>query len=52
MKKKNLTAKLALNKTTIARLEQEDMNNVKGGTWLTIFRCPYTMTLCGLLHCP
>jgi natural product precursor len=52
MKQKNLKEKLVLKKTTIAQLEQKELNGVKGGTWLTNFRCPYTMTLCGLYHCP
>jgi natural product precursor len=53
MKKKSLTEKLVLNKTTISTLEQNDLNNVKGGrTMLTECICPVSMTLCGLLHCP
>lgn len=39
MKKKNLNQKLQLNKETIANLNNNEMNNVKGGTITQVETC-------------
>ncbi len=39
MKKAKFSKKLVLNKETISNLNNEDMNNIKGGTAVTFLDC-------------
>lgn len=50
--KKSKKIKLALNKQTIAKLDNEALKSVKGGEqqFLSIFHCSYTPSCLG--HCP
>jgi len=51
--KKSKKIKLALNKQTIAKLDNEALKGVKGGKeqqFLSIFHCSYTPSCLG--HCP
>lgn len=39
MKKIKFQGKLSLNKETVARLNDAQMNEVKGGAWFTLYHC-------------
>jgi hypothetical protein len=47
MKKIKLKNKLSLNKETVAKLNDDQMNDVKGGLMSITFHCTHSLTGCG-----
>lgn len=51
MKKIQLTGKLSLNKQTVSKLNDAQMQNLKGGAWFTLYHCDKTRN-CPTAGCP
>jgi natural product precursor len=51
MKKIKFESKLSLKKETVARLNEAQMGQLKGGAWFTLYHCNKTNN-CGTATCP
>jgi natural product precursor len=51
MKKIKFESKLSLKKETVARLNEAQMGQLKGGAWLTLYHCQGS-NHCGTATCP
>lgn len=51
MKKIKFESKLSLKKETVARLNEAQMDHLKGGAWFTLYHC-HKSNNCGTATCP